>query len=395
MHPLDIGSIVSLGTALGALVTVLCVLLAPALGAGGAIRLVAVANTAFTLMMAVRASDAFEASQTARAAIGSLLVASAILSAAAVRALGDPPPGGRASRSTIVAIVVGVFAPWVAAGQSGSPAAAAFATAVATLACCAVGLSAALALSGPLVALPRRVLAASFGAGLPFAAYRMHVSLDALLHGAPPPAFGAGAYFGATLLFCAINLGFLLLLHVRATERVTRLAQVDELTGALNRRGLAERLAALRADPRVPPVGALVLIDIDRFKSINDVHGHPVGDEVLRWFARTLRGFMRADDLLVRMGGEEFCLVLPGVDAMRAAHVAERIRSAFDEDCIAPTSAGPLRVTASFGVAAFGAGDDRPDASMRRADTALYAAKRGGRNRVARWEPAMGEGAGD
>ena len=195
------------------------------------------------------------------------------------------------------------------------------------------------------------------------------------------------------LPFCATHVGFLLHMDLQAAEQVGLLAQTDELTGALNRRGFGERLDRMRSGGTVPG-GALVLIDIDRFKTVDDTHGHAVGDEVLRWFATTLRRFMRHDDLLMRRGGEAFCLLLPGLDAAQGMRVAERIREEFEAHCTAPTSAGPLRITASFGLAAYGPdGDARPDARPRQADEAPYAAKRAGRNRVVRWTPASPVGA--
>ena len=199
-----------------------------------------------------------------------------------------------------------------------------------------------------------------------------------------PTAF---TYFGAVLLFCTINAGFLVLMYLQLAQRVAGLAQTDELTGVLNRRGFFERVARMRPPARQ---GALVLMDIDRFKSVNDTHGHAVGDEVLRWFARTVRTFMRRDDLLVRMGGEEFCLLLPGFDERAAHGIAERIRAEFESRSVATTSAGPLRVTASFGVAPFAPADGGLDFRLRQADEALYAAKRAGRNRVVLWRPELG-----
>ena len=134
-----------------------------------------------------------------------------------------------------------------------------------------------------------------------------------------------------------------------------------------------------------------MLIDIALFKRINDTHGHAVGDEVLRGFVETLRRFLRADDLLVRLGGEEFCILLPGIGEREAAEIAERIRVGLERPSVAQTADGPLRLTASFGVATFDAGDRALEARLRQADEALYGAKRAGRNRVERWS-AMSSG---
>jgi diguanylate cyclase (GGDEF)-like protein len=124
----------------------------------------------------------------------------------------------------------------------------------------------------------------------------------------------------------------------------------------------------------------LLLVDVDHFKRINDVHGHEVGDDALKLLATTLQGALRSEDLFGRLGGEEFVAVLPESDESAAAASAERLRRAV-EDCAFSVrgQAHPLRV--SIGVAVMQSGDDFA-ALLRRADLAMYAAKRAGRNRV-------------
>jgi diguanylate cyclase (GGDEF)-like protein len=153
---------------------------------------------------------------------------------------------------------------------------------------------------------------------------------------------------------------------------------IDGLTGMLNRRALAARSAELAAQAELTgqPVGVMIG-DLDHFKAVNDEFGHAVGDAVLVDVAYTLRKELRAFDLAYRLGGEEFLILLPGADRDECAELAERLRAA-----IAAAPVGGRRVTMSFGVATSGGGDFDHEAVLREADAALYAAKRGGRNRV-------------
>jgi diguanylate cyclase (GGDEF)-like protein len=160
-------------------------------------------------------------------------------------------------------------------------------------------------------------------------------------------------------------------------------ALMDGLTGLANRRlstaALEQELARAR---RFDEPLALVLADIDNFKRVNDLWGHPTGDEVLKAFARTLRENVREIDLAGRWGGEEFALVLPGTNLDGGRELAERVRRALAELELACPEGEVIRVTASFGVAAF------PEAATHEqlvaaADAALYTAKRSGKNRVA------------
>jgi diguanylate cyclase (GGDEF)-like protein len=155
-------------------------------------------------------------------------------------------------------------------------------------------------------------------------------------------------------------------------------AVLDHLTGLLNRTSLLRRFeelaeqAALTGEPI-----SLVALDIDRFKAINDEQGHARGDAVLRDVAYEVRKQLRSFELVYRLGGEEFLVVLPGTTLNEAAAVAERLRSTLEQ-----ALPGGLAVTASFGVAgAIGAGA-RFDDLFAEADAALYRAKDRGRNRV-------------
>jgi len=124
-----------------------------------------------------------------------------------------------------------------------------------------------------------------------------------------------------------------------------------------------------------------VLADLDDFKAVNDRHGHPTGDEVLREFARTLKDCLREIDLAGRWGGEEFAVILPGTDLEGAMQLAERIREALAARVIVSPLGERLSVTASFGVAEWGGSGSWSDL-LAAADAALYEAKRKGKNRV-------------
>jgi two-component system, cell cycle response regulator len=172
-------------------------------------------------------------------------------------------------------------------------------------------------------------------------------------------------------------------LRVRLEESV-EMAILDPLTGLHNRRYMTSHLATLfdHAARRGKPLSVL-LIDIDHFKAVNDSHGHDAGDAVLREFATRIRRDTRGIDLACRLGGEEFVVVMPDCDLAKAYQVGERLRQCIET---APFEVGGkvglLQVTASVGVAALEFDDDAPEQMLKRADEALYSAKRDGRNRV-------------
>lgn len=171
-----------------------------------------------------------------------------------------------------------------------------------------------------------------------------------------------------------------------ASAKIHELSITDALVGTYNRGYLDKQLP--REIERAHRYGrplALVLADLDEFKQINDAHGHAVGDEVLKCFARRARASIRpSSDWIARYGGEEFVLVLPETQLMEAAGVAEKVRSACASEPMT-TSTGEHVVTASFGVAALSQameGAQAADTLLRRADAALYRSKHEGRNRV-------------
>ena len=166
-------------------------------------------------------------------------------------------------------------------------------------------------------------------------------------------------------------------------SQAVEFAVTDSLTGLYNRRYLEAHLrsALTRAAASEKPV-CLFLFDIDHFKGINDTHGHDAGDDVLRSFAERLRQGVRGVDLVSRHGGEEFVLVMPDTDADYAASVAERLRSDVEREPFVTRSGAPIPVTVSVGIAEWQGPSDTADDLMRRADRALFSAKRAGRNRV-------------
>lgn len=161
-----------------------------------------------------------------------------------------------------------------------------------------------------------------------------------------------------------------------------QIATSDSLTGALTRRGFTrDAEQAIREAVRYGQEVSCVALDIDHFKSVNDRHGHATGDIVLRAVADACRMVIRGADILGRIGGEEFAVMLPRTGAAGAAATAERLREAVAALAV-PTGAGSLRVTASFGVAGMRRDSTEVAAMLQAADAALYEAKRSGRNRV-------------
>ncbi|MGZ9809009.1 diguanylate cyclase [Pseudoroseicyclus sp. H15] len=171
----------------------------------------------------------------------------------------------------------------------------------------------------------------------------------------------------------------------RRERTLVATADHDPLTGSLNRRGLDRRLAALTESEAQGT--ALLLVDLDRFKQINDRYGHVVGDEVLVQVAATLERALRPGDLVARIGGEEFSILLQDVTEGVASRVAERLRQTIEETVV---MAGGVRVevTASIGGAFFGASLPALGEAMPMVDRRLYAAKAGGRNRTVMSEAA-------
>jgi diguanylate cyclase (GGDEF)-like protein len=168
-----------------------------------------------------------------------------------------------------------------------------------------------------------------------------------------------------------------------------QLARRDPLTGLLNRRAMLELLdAQVTRSRRATDTFAVLLIDLDRFKPINDEHGHEVGDRALAHAAQRVAQALRPGDRLGRLGGDEFIALLPGRDAAAAAADAERLRLALRSE---PLAHGGLQIalSLSIGAAQWAGGGEDVARLLARADAALLRAKRGGRDRV---EPAHSAG---
>jgi diguanylate cyclase (GGDEF)-like protein/PAS domain S-box-containing protein len=188
----------------------------------------------------------------------------------------------------------------------------------------------------------------------------------------------------------AESLDFVIASTVDITERkrmnaeLLVLATTDFLTGLPNRRefmGQLERELA-RLQRSVGDCAAVLMLDIDHFKTINDRYGHATGDAVLRHMAGLMRAGQRKIDTMGRVGGEEFAVLLPGADKVAAAAYAERLRQKVADTPLTMEGGEEIRITVSIGIAALSPGDATADAALIRADKALYGAKEAGRNRV-------------
>jgi diguanylate cyclase (GGDEF)-like protein len=183
-------------------------------------------------------------------------------------------------------------------------------------------------------------------------------------------------------LSMALNFGLLLMAMDRLRNEVADLALLDDLTGVGNRRHLLQRLTeeCARSERSGQPF-ALLVIDLDGFKAINDTHGHAAGDAVLRHLATRIATVFRPLDVVARMGGEEFAVLLPSTGLDDALAAAERVRRAVEAEPVVVDGV-PIPVTLSGGVSAMNPDTADIAALMKRADQALYAAKDAGRNRI-------------
>ena len=173
----------------------------------------------------------------------------------------------------------------------------------------------------------------------------------------------------------------------RYTQMLLKAAATDPLTGALNRRSFAEQAQAeLSRAGRHGRQTAVLMLDADRFKSINDRYGHAAGDAVLRAFAASVKATLRPSDLLGRLGGEEFAVLLAETGSSGVQAVAERIRGLVEGLEVA-SDGHLIHFTVSIGSASFGVGEDAYREGLDRADAALYRAKDEGRNRVVSADP--------
>lgn len=194
---------------------------------------------------------------------------------------------------------------------------------------------------------------------------------------------------GLVFLSMALNFGFLLMAMDRLRNEVADLALLDDLTGVGNRRHLVQRLSeeCARSERSGQPFSLLV-IDLDGFKGINDSRGHAAGDACLQHFTLMAQTRLRPGDMLARSGGDEFCIVLPSSTLREGAMIARRVLEVCRADAEQCTGRD-IPISVSIGVAQWSAEMGAlPDLLIAAADQALYAAKKGGRNRFATFDPA-------
>jgi diguanylate cyclase (GGDEF)-like protein len=170
--------------------------------------------------------------------------------------------------------------------------------------------------------------------------------------------------------------------NARAVRQLEEMATTDGLTGCLNKRAFLEQMEQkLMAAQRFGRKLSVIVTDLDHFKAVNDTYGHAAGDRVLKELGRVLTRVKRETDLVARFGGEEFCVLCEETDARGARLLAERVREELERAEV-QTDLGPLRVTASLGVATFPDHASSAEQLFGQGDKALYDAKKRGRNRV-------------
>lgn len=222
-------------------------------------------------------------------------------------------------------------------------------------------------------------------AGISFLACAVMIPVDGVWSSLVIPDNPAEVINSLTCLVCMTAIGGLSLTlnQSRVARRHRKEANTDSLTGVLNRRALFSRIAETSTVPGL----AVVMFDLDQFKSINDQRGHAIGDGILKQFAAVMQAEMRQDDIVARLGGEEFCVVLPGLHSDTARQVAERIRMSFAQLQI-PIGLDAATATVSVGLAIGGIAETFSSV-LRRADAALYEAKTAGRDQVCLAPPRL------
>ncbi|WP_294134730.1 GGDEF domain-containing protein [Sphingobium sp.] len=225
-----------------------------------------------------------------------------------------------------------------------------------------------------------------------FALFQSALAISAAADLGRAPGAGLAAYrailgLGLPSIYVGTGVAAVMVVAGDLAHQLRRQMRHDPLTNVLNRRGLDEAAARAIANARRynRPL-ALVVCDLDGFKALNDGHGHIAGDAALRGFAQLLTSAVRRGDIVARMGGDEFGLLLVETEAAAAADVMERVRA--EITCLILPNAPRAQLRASFGVAELQAGDEKLDDMVARADAALYNAKRDGKDRVAIWRNA-------
>jgi diguanylate cyclase (GGDEF)-like protein len=200
----------------------------------------------------------------------------------------------------------------------------------------------------------------------------------------------AGLILALVFLSMAWNFGFLLMAIDRLRNEVADLALLDDLTGVGNRRHLTQRLIEECArSERSGESFALLVIDLDGFKAINDTHGHAAGDACLQHFTLMAQTRLRPGDMLARSGGDEFCIVLPSAGLSEGILIARRILDVCRQDAEGCIGGDDIPIAVSIGVAQWSPEiGDQPERLIAHADHALYAAKKEGKNRYAAYDPS-------
>ena len=204
-----------------------------------------------------------------------------------------------------------------------------------------------------------------------------------------------GTAMAVVALIAMLHATLMALVVARLIQELRWSARHDGLTGLLNRRAMQETIdQELSRSRRAGDTFAVVMLDIDHFKAINDMHGHPAGDHALKHIAAMLQTSVRKVDRVGRFGGEEFIVLLPGVGLAQAAVTAETLRQRLAAQCL-QREGEALALSASFGVAEWKGPKEDPSRLLMRADQALYRAKRAGRNQVQATDDEAGIELGD
>ncbi len=202
----------------------------------------------------------------------------------------------------------------------------------------------------------------------------------------PNPDWSSTAFLTVTVVIAGVITAAAAINRDRLMGQLMEAASVDSLTGCLSRGAFQERLEhEAKRSRRHHSSFSLIVADVDNLKNLNDSSGHGSGDRALRLLVSVLYGAARESDVIGRLGGDEFAMLLPETDQDAALMVATRLNEALE------AVTGPDSVTACFGVSTWLGAYDSGDGLLRRADEALYVAKRAGRNRAAVWEPSTSE----
>jgi diguanylate cyclase (GGDEF)-like protein len=391
----DLNTALVLASTICALFAVAGLALGPGFGSRPLTRRIIIANAAMGACLCFRLFQPVPMSTTAYAVMWTIWIVATLVFVSAIRLMSDQPDR---DRQLVIQMGVAAAALFLVSAFSARPQGVAMIAALCVTWASVIGAVASWQIRQPTLVRIRSWLVGTFGLGAASAAAHLPMRIVEAISGQHTMAHPAMTYVSLLILWVSANVGLMLLVQMRLAERVAALALLDELTGALNRRGFTQRLAdrrtatatvtATQASSALMDRHAIILIDIDHFKRVNDTWGHDTGDQVLRWFCLQLQNFTRQGDLLVRLGGEEFAIVLYDCPIADAINRAERVCAWFANQVRFDRNGSELHVTASFGVTEFSGDASTLKGDLVRADEALYAAKHAGRCTVRRWRPA-------